>query len=132
MWDVALDGETGDIIFGPGRDLLGSSGPELNLQRILTRCKIVRGSFVYDPDDTLGSRLNEISRYTTDRQVREAPPLVMEALEPMDDISVSSVEAEITEDNRLLIIVQYQPVVSDDEAEIPVEEIPEYEARVTY
>lgn len=131
-WDLALDADSGDVIFGPSRDLLGTTGSGLVEQRIIVRCKIRRGSFVYDENNTLGSRLHEITRFDSGRQLREAPALVQEALEPMGDIRVLGVDAEITEDNRLSLGVRFQPIVGTDEGSIPTEVIPEYDARVTY
>lgn len=128
-WDLALDGGSGDFIFGPSRDLLGVTGTELVNQRILIRCGIPRGSFLYD--ETLGSRLQEISRQPSERQLREAPTLVQEALEPMDDIRVTSINVEITEDNRLFLDVQWQPIVSDNEVQASPDEIPTFDAKVT-
>jgi hypothetical protein len=132
-YDLAIDMTSGDLIFGPSRDLLGVTGPELDKQRILTRCKIRRGSFQYDDSKTLGSRLHEIQRFDINRQVREAPALVQEALEPMTDITIQSIDVEATEDNRLSIQVNYKPVTGtgDDENPLPETVVPEYDARVT-
>lgn len=132
MWDLAIDGETGDLIFSPHLDLLGAAGPNLTQQRILTRCKIPRGTFTYDVDGTLGSRLHTISSSATSRQVREAPALVEEALEPMTDIRVNDVDVSVDENNRLVVSVKYSNVVGSDETEdAVVDTTPDYDARVT-
>jgi hypothetical protein len=116
MWDLALDGESGDILFSPTRDLLGATGDGLTRQRILLRCKIPRGSWQYDDDKTLGSRLNTISRFPSSRQINEAPGIVREALEPMDDIVLNDVQVSTTDKNQLLVAVNYSVVdeIDDD------------------
>src|SRR3954469_22991398 len=115
-WDFALDGDTGDILFGPTHDLLGTTGDGLTRQRILLRCKIPRGGWQYDDDGSLGSRLNLITNAPSARQVVEAPALVREALEPMDDIAIDDVQVSTDENNRLLVSVSYRNVdVENDE-----------------
>lgn len=130
MWDLAIDESSRDIVFTPSRDLLGVSGDELNRQRIQTRCKIRKGSFIYGRAD-LGSNLHKISRYDIDRQLREAAPVVQEALTPMDDIRITSITPSVTDGNQLFINVKYQPVVTGDEGELELPSVPEYDARVT-
>lgn len=130
MWDLALDGESGDFIFGPHRDLLEVTGPELTNQRILIRCRIPLGSYIYEP--AVGSQLQVISRQPSERQLREAPTLVEQALEPMQDIHIISINPEITDDNRLHVGVDWSPAVSSDEeqASSPTP-VPVYDASVT-
>lgn len=110
MWDLALDLESCDLIFGPHTDLLNAAGDVVTRQRMLVRCKVPRGTWVYDEDGTLGSRLYQISGRPSGQQINQAPTLVEEALEPMDDIHVGLVRAGVTDDNRLLLAVNYQPL----------------------
>src|SRR4051812_24218817 len=118
MWDLALDPTTGDLLFGPTHDLLGTSGTKLTEQRIMTRCKIPRGTYTYDEAGTLGSRLYSISGSPIARQAREAPALVQEALEPMSDVNITAIDVGVTEDDRVFLIVNYTPVVRADEGDV--------------
>lgn len=117
-WDLALDGDSGDVIFSPTLDLLGSTGDGLTKQRILLRCKIPRGSWMYDEDKTLGSRLYETFSAPSAQAIVQAPALVREALEPMDDISIVNVEATFDENNRIVIAVGFTPIVGEDEIDL--------------
>lgn len=132
-WDIALDGESGDLLFSPTHDLLGTTGDGLTKQRILLRCKIPRGGWQYDEDGTLGSNLHLITRAPSAAQLAEAPSLVQEALEPMDDISVEDVQVSTDENNRLVVAVTYTNVVVDDEEDITEIEtsIPTIDATMT-
>jgi hypothetical protein len=133
VWDLALDGATGDFIFGPNHDLLGSSGNELTEQRILVRTKIPRGSFTYDADGTLGSQLHAIMSYPSARQLNEAPAIVQQALNEMDDIQITSVDVEEDAKRRLIISVSYSPVpANDSETDLfEDEDIPEFTTDLT-
>lgn len=131
MYDLAIDPETGDLMFGPTHDLLGTTGPTLIDQRILIRAKIPRGSFSFDATGTLGSRLYQIQSAPGPRQLREAPAILQEALEPMDDIHIADITAEITDNNRLALHVSYGMVVFDDEGETVSTADPEFDADLT-
>lgn len=96
-FDLALS-DTNDLIFGPTRDLLGVTGVELDKQRIQVRCKIPRGSFIYDDDGQLGSNLILVPRNPGTMQLRVAESYVHEALDDMEGISVQSVDASVSED----------------------------------
>ena len=131
-WDLAIDPATGDFMFGPSRDLLGCTGPELINQRILIRSRIPRGTFTYDENGDLGSRLHRITGFTREKQVAQAPAIILEALEPMNDISINEVNAGVTENNQLDIQVRWKPVVRSDEVSVSQPDItPEFDARVT-
>ena len=132
-WDLALDGETGDLLFSPTHDLLGATGDGLTNQRILLRCRIPRGAWQYDEEGTLGSRLAAISRAPSARQLAEAPSLVQEALEPMDDISVGDVQVSTDENNRLVVSVNYVTVdpVEGEDAQVIDDSMPSIDATMT-
>lgn len=133
-WDLALDGDTGDLLFSPTLDLLGSTGDGLTKQRILIRCKVPRGAWEYDPDGTLGSRLQTVSRAPSPAQLAAAPGLVREALEPMDDIHIDDVQVSIDENNRLVVEVAYTPLPVVDESDattVDVSDLPSIDATVT-
>lgn len=130
-YDLALDG-TGDLLFTGIHDLQGATGDVLTQQRILLRCKIPRGGWAYDEDGTLGSRLATISRSPSAKQLQEAPSLVMEALEPMDDISVQDVQVATDDDGRLVISVAYTNVSAEEEAvQSPDDTMPTIDAIMT-
>lgn len=118
MWDLALDPDSGDLLFGPTHDLLGVTGTNLTDQRILTRCKIPRGTYTYDETGSLGSRLYTISGSPIERQAREGPALVQEALEPMADVNIDSIDVGLTDDDRVFMTVKYSPVVRADEGDV--------------
>lgn len=132
-YDLALDLATGDLVFGPQRDLQGASGDGLTKQRIFIRCKIPQGTFAFDEDGNLGSQLFQIHSYPTDRQLREAPTLVQQALEPMEDIEVGEVDASVNDAGQLIISIKYNDVpASDDETEeFPPDETPEFTTDLT-
>ena len=132
-WDLALDGDSGDFMFGPTHDLLGTSGKQLTEQRMLIRCRIPRGSFTYDTDGTLGSRLNTLSVYPSERAIRDAPALVTEALADMDDIQLLDVEATEDENHRLITFVKYNPIISPQESsDFDPDPMPEFDATISY
>jgi hypothetical protein len=114
-WDIAVDGETGDWIFDPARDILAVSGIALARQKIITRLKIPRGSFVYDEDGTLGSRLAELARGNVQVALAETPRMVREALADMPDISIKNVYAYISEDDSSKVVarVEYAPALEE-------------------
>lgn len=112
-WDLALDSLTGDLVFGPTLDLLGVSGPELDVQRIIVRTKIPRGSFVYDEDKTLGSNLHLVSR--NPNRVEEARSYIMEALAEADGISVDEVLISLDDFGQMVADVKFTSTVSLDD-----------------
>lgn len=117
MWDLALEGESGDLIFGPARDLLGATGDGLTRQRILIRCRVPRGAWEYDESGELGSKLATISRSPGPMQLADAPAMVREALAPMQDITIDDVQASLDENNRIRVAVSYSPVLTADEVD---------------
>jgi hypothetical protein len=112
-WDFAIDGETGDWVFGPDRDYLTVTGTAILRQNILTRLKIPRGSFIYDDVGSLGSRLYAAMRMTRDDAIAEIPGIVREALAPMSEITVSDVQVlgDVEGTSRLMVRIMYSPRV---------------------
>lgn len=96
-FDLALS-HAHDLIFGPSRDLLGVTGVELDKQRIQVRCKIPRGSFIYDEGGELGSNLILVPRSPGTMQLRLAESYAHEALDDMEGISIQSVTASMTDE----------------------------------
>jgi hypothetical protein len=93
MYDLAVS-EYGDLVFQANRDLLGVSGAQLIEQRIRTRLKIPRGSWTYDDEKRLGSRLHIILNHDVERAAAEIPVFVREALDEMEDITINNVSID--------------------------------------
>jgi hypothetical protein len=130
MWDLATDPDTGDFLFGPTFDLIAATGPQLVEQRILSRCKIPRGTFTYDDDGNLGSRLHLISRTRSEQQLAQAIPFIQEALDGMEGVSIGAITPSVVE-GQLLFRVRWSPISEPDEAgEEPEEELPEFDVDV--
>jgi phage gp46-like protein len=132
-WDLAFNAEIGDLLFSPSLDLLGATGDGLTTQRIYVRCKIPRGTWQYDEDGTLGSRITSVSRSVAAQQVQDLPNLVREALEPMDDIHVDDVQVQVDDENRLIVSVSYTPIddTSDSVDPVPLSTLPSIDSTVT-
>jgi phage gp46-like protein len=110
MWDLARDPRTGDWIFSGNRDIQDVIGAAVILQRINARLRIPRGEWLYDVDRDLGSRLYLAERYQMPRTLREAGEMIREALEPMTDVRVVSVETEVRGVTEAVAIVNYEMV----------------------
>jgi hypothetical protein len=135
-YDFALDANTGDFVFGPNRDILGATGPQLDMQRISIRCKIPKGTFTYDEDGILGSLLYLIPRNPSPARQEEAKAYVREALEDADGITVDNVELRVEEDGALSIDVQFTQTstlgIEEDEGFEEDDELPEFDANVRF
>lgn len=93
-WDLAIDFRTGDLVWTGNNDLGSRGGEDIDKQRIHVRLFIERGEFIYDPTHGgLGSRLLDVVHLPRERAIMEAPLYVREALAPMEDIEIVSVEA---------------------------------------
>jgi len=113
-WDIQLESETGDLVFSPARDYAGVSGEQILRQRISIRCKIPKGTYMYDVDGTLGSTLHLVPRASSEIQLQNAQAAVMDALAPMsDEIDVQDVQVEKKPNNTLQVNVVFQPVTTD-------------------
>jgi len=119
-YDLAL-GPTNDLIFAANRDLLGVSGTAIYDQRIKTRLKIRRGTWVFDSEKKLGSRIELVLGRSSDRAASEVTAFVHEALDDMEDIVVTGVQVEIpdaaTRASMLALKVSY--TIKPDPAEAP-------------
>lgn len=118
-YDLAI-GPSNDLIFSANRDLLGVSGYPLYEQRIKTRLKIKRGSWVFDTDHTLGSRLDLALGRTTEQAMSEITAFVHEALADMDDIAVAGVgittDPNDTTGSTVIVRVGYVVALAGEEA----------------
>lgn len=107
-YDMHLNRQTGDWEFNSIGDLLGTSGDELDRQRIWIRAKVPRGTFTYDETKTLGSTLYQISRAPSTGQLDAARSALLTALEGMSDIDVENVDAvHEEEDQKISLNVFY-------------------------
>jgi phage baseplate assembly protein W len=104
----------GDLIFAANRDLAGVSGIDLINQRIRTRLRLHRGSWVYDADGSLGSNLFQLIGKASTQAAQLAPAYVREALRDMPEIQVDDVSIEQTERDISLTVV-YRVVASPEE-----------------
>lgn len=105
-FDLAL-AANGDLVFAANRDWLGVSGTPQIEQRMRLRMKIPRGSWVYDENQRIGSRIHRVLRQTPDRAAVEIPIFVREALDDMNDISIGDVQ--VTSDGRSIsVVINYQ------------------------
>jgi hypothetical protein len=131
-YDFALDPATGDFLFGPTRDVIGVTGPELDSQRISIRCKIPRGTFVYDEEGTLGSFLHLIPRNPPSSQLGLAENYVREALEDADGISVEDVSVSADSYGMLNADIKFIQTGSlDGDLDTDFEsDLPEFDANV--
>lgn len=114
-FDLALD-KNNDLLLGPNSDLLGVSGLDLIEQRIRIRLKIERGSWIYDEAGTLGSKISSVLGRSSDQAMSELNAYVHQALEAMDDISVSSVDLVPSDNDRSIILtVKYLSTIATGE-----------------
>lgn len=114
--DLAFDPNTGDLVLSPNVDIQFVLGDQVVAQRIRNRVRIERG-WDYDPTDgTLGSRVMSGVRMNMARATTEIPLLVKEALAPMTDVNVVSVEAEPSQDDshQLLVHIKYEVIDQSD------------------
>lgn len=113
-WDIQLEGEVGDIVFTPAHDIAGVSGAGLLRQRVSMRCKVPRGTYLYDEDGDFGSNLHLVPRSPSPAHLDAAREAVTQALTPMgDEISVDDVSFEITDLNQLQVNVLFSPISVD-------------------
>jgi hypothetical protein len=93
LWDIRYDSKVKDWVFDARRDLSESGGMQVVYQRVMTRLIIRRGSFIYDEDGDLGSRLMDLVSTSKRDVLRDLEIMVQEALAPMDDVTVTNVRA---------------------------------------
>lgn len=115
-FDLQVDLSSGDLVFDAKRDLAGVEAENLIKQRIHTRLTIERGTFIYDRTGTLGSRLFSMLGIGIPRNSDSLRMLIEEALQPMDDINIQSVEVFsyndgtdiVTDPRKIAANIKYQ------------------------
>jgi phage baseplate assembly protein W len=133
MYDLVIS-EHGDLVMAGNRDLAGVSGIDLLEQRMRIRLMLHRGSWAFDPDDTLGSALYTLMGMPPDSAGGSIDPLVRQALKPMEnEISVDEVwiayeqsDGAFTQEapavsRSILVIVVYHVQPSSDEIATEIE-----------
>ena len=111
--DLAVDYNTGDLKIAPSNDIGLRTGTEVLEQRIRARLRVYAGEWPLDPSGgLLGSHLRDITRQPTWRAVTDVERVVREALAPMDDVHVRSVNAQIDpkDERRIVIDLTYSVV----------------------
>jgi hypothetical protein len=122
--DLAFDFVTGDLAIAPNNDLDRKTGADLVDQRIRTRLKIQQGTWLLDPTGgTLGSRLVDALRLPLDRALTEIPLMVDEALEPMSDINVTSVDVVPDPDDSSAVTMTIYYIILDDSGQTTEEQL---------
>jgi hypothetical protein len=135
-YDLAI-GPSGDLLFAGNMDLLGVSGEDLTNQRIRNRLKIVRGSWVFDTNQTLGSRLDRVLR-EGNNAYEQVVTFVHEALDEMDDIIVGDIsvfpDPNDTRGTTMILKVFYTMAPAGDEAPFSAtdEQLQSQEATITF
>jgi len=111
-FDLAIS-EFNDLLFMGNNDLALVFGNSLIEQRIRLRLKIIRGSWIYDTSKTLGSDLRQILHETQQSAASKVEPIVRQALLPMKDIRVQSVDVfQGTTEREIIIRVNYSQTPS--------------------
>lgn len=115
-WDLALDPNTRDLVISPRSDFAVRTGSEVVKQLIITRLRISAGEWHLDPTGgMLGSRMKALMRMPAFQVETDAPRVIREALEPMDDLLVHEVLVNVDPKNarRITIGLSYSVVEPD-------------------
>lgn len=117
--DLAINFITGDLVIAPNKDLEVRSGQQTVEQRIRVRLRIFQGEWTLDPTGgSLGSVLHDAMRLPQWRAIEEIPLIVKEALEPMSDIEVRSVDVVFDpDDSRTLDMTISYAILGDTNPE---------------
>lgn len=114
--DLAIDPNTRDLVISPRSDLSLRTGTEVVKQRITTRLRIPAGEWALDPTDgLLGSHMKTLLRMPVFQIVTDAPRVIREALEPMEDIIVHdvSVVPDAKDSRKLIVSLRYSVIEPD-------------------
>lgn len=108
MIDAAIDKDTGDWLFSAIRDLQTVEGDNLVEQRVRTRLLIEQGWELDPTDGTLGSRLTSVLHLPRDQALTQIDMMVREALLPMEDIIIQSIQYEEDEADPRVVRIKLQ------------------------
>lgn len=114
--DLAIDPNTRDLVISPRNDFSIRTGTEVVKQRINNRLTIVAGEWPLDPSDGhLGSHMKDLMRMPSMQVETDAPRVIREALEPMEDIIVHECDVTIDPNNkrRLVVALSYAIIEPD-------------------
>lgn len=114
-FDLAIS-DHGDLIVTGHHDLAGKSGTDLIEQRMMIRLKLMRGSWIYDDDKTLGSDLHNLTGVPLDKAAATIPAYAREALRAIDDISIQDIQVTISGHNAILVVFYRVSDVNADTA----------------
>lgn len=105
-WDLQLS-PYGDLVFAGNRDIAIVTSADLIRQRMMLRLKVPKGTYKGNKD--LGSEMRSLMRAgNTSANRSRGVAIVTQALRPMDDITVNSVEVTPDEYNVNGIIVEIE------------------------
>ena len=78
------------------------------------RCRIAKGSWVYDDDNRLGSNLHTVLGTDANRALPQITIFINEALRGMEDAQVLDVQLK-SEGKQITAVISYEPAMSSDE-----------------
>lgn len=108
MIDLAINLNTGDLLFMPNRDLAVASGDQILRQRVHARLMIERPWALDPTDGALGSTLHTFLRTSSPDSADNLRAAVIEALSPIEEITVDNVDLVVSSGGRsVAITIQY-------------------------
>lgn len=102
--------QNGDVLSDCAGDLQAVHGVQEIIQRAMIRLRMKRGSFVYDPK--LGSDLHRLDLHRLDQFTLLS--VVQEALEGMEELTVTDVEKTVDWKEQVLYLTVYLNVSGQD------------------
>jgi hypothetical protein len=112
-YDIALS-ENFDLIVTASRDLAGIDGDDLIAQRIKTRLRIERASWVLDDVGSLGSDIHQYFGSPSDKFIQVLPTLIRQALAEMDDIEIVDIIVTPQTTHQVLASIFFRRVEDTD------------------
>lgn len=109
-FDLALT-ELTDLSISAARDLAALVDEDAIInQRIKTRLKIERGSWVLDDTGTLGSLISAYFGNPMDKFIDRVPDVIRQALEEMDEIQIENVTLSQSGPWQVLAEIVWSPL----------------------
>jgi len=132
MSDFAINYNTGDFLISPRNDLALRTGRVTVDQRIRVRLRIRVGEWLNDPSEgTLGSRLKETFNIPTWRAAQELELVIREALEPMEDIQIQTLDVTVDPKDARQVNVRLTYAIAEDDAEVTQDDIISLDTTIT-